>query len=59
MEDALIAEISRKEKERLRLQAKQKKEELEKLRASANTMAEAGEVRLQVFGILFDGVVGF
>ncbi len=47
--DAVLREIARKEKERLRLQAKQKKEELEKLRSSANMMAEAGEVRVTCF----------
>eukprot|EP00884_Botryococcus_braunii_P010359 jgi/Botrbrau1/19324/Bobra.0073s0055.1 len=41
--DAVLREIARKEKERLKLQAKQKKEELEKLRSSANMVAEAGE----------------
>ena len=42
--DADKAEVARRERERLRLQEKQKREQLEKLRDSQNTQAATGEV---------------
>ena len=42
--DASKAEVARRERERLRLQAKQKKEQLEKLRDQQNDDTATGEV---------------